>query len=114
MMTCVMVSPGLVTVEGGRVMVCNSVLPGNVVMLPGAVLVKVVPGNVVTEPGRVVVMIVPGAVETLVDVSVTVVKVPERLVVVVKVCVNVVSTPGSVEVTVVPGKVTVDAESVRV
>lgn len=55
-------------------MVCNSVLPGNVVMLPG---------KVVTEPGRLIVIIVPGAVETVVDVSVNVVRLPEILVVVV-------------------------------
>ena len=113
-MTCVIVSPGLVTVYGGIVIVCNSVLPGNVVREPGSVLVKVVPGKVVTEPGRLVVIIVPGAVETLVDVSVTVVKLPERLVIVVNVCVNVVSIPGSVEITVDPGRDTVDAGSVRV
>lgn len=74
MTTCVIVSAGLVTVLGGSVMVCNSVLPGNVVMLPG---------KVVTEPGRLIVVTIPGAVETVVDVSVNVVRLPEILVVVV-------------------------------
>lgn len=75
-MTCVIVSPGRVTVVGGIVMVCKTVLPGSV-------LVKVVPGKVVTEPGRIVVITSPGAVETLVEVSVNVVRLPEILVVVV-------------------------------
>lgn len=74
MTTCVIVSPGLVTVLAGSVMVCNSMLPGNVVTLPG---------KVVTEPGRLTVIIVPGAVETVVAVSVNVVRLPEILVVVV-------------------------------
>lgn len=75
-MTCVIVSPGRVTVVGGIVMVCKTVLPGSV-------SVKVVPGKVVIEPGRVVVITSPGAVETLVEVSVNVVRLPEILVVVV-------------------------------
>lgn len=74
MITCVIVSPGLVIVLGGSVIVCKTVLPGNVVMLPG---------KVVTEPGRLIVIIAPGAVETVVDVSVNVVRLPEILVVVV-------------------------------
>ena len=66
-------------------MVCSTVLPGNVVTLPGSVLVNVVPGKVVTDPGRLLVMVTtsPGAVDTLVDVSVNVVRLPEMLVVVV-------------------------------
>lgn len=84
-MTWVIVSPGCVIVLGGMTIVSTTVLPGKVVTLPGSVLVKVVPGNVVIDPGScwVTVTISPGCVDTVVDVIVSVVRLPEILVVVV-------------------------------
>lgn len=55
------------------------------------------------DGGTVVVKAVPGAVETETDVRVTVVKLPEMLVVNVKLWVTVPVVPGSEVVTVLPG-----------
>lgn len=102
------VAPGKVTVDPCWVMVRISVVPGRVRMLPGAVVTKVVPGKVIVEPGSVLMMVEAGIVETLVDMTVNDVTLPEMLVVAVKVCVRVVSLPGTVLMIVLPGRVTVD------
>lgn len=112
--TIVETTPGKVTVDACKVCVWIDVVPGKVVTLPGAVVTTVVPGNVVTEPGSVLVIVVPGAVETLVAVTLTEVKLPEMLVVDIKVCVTVVSLPGRVLVIVDPSTETVEAGSVKI
>lgn len=59
------------------------------------------------EGGIVVVNVVPGAVDTVTEVCVTVVRLPEILVVTVKLCVMVSEVPGKEVVTVLAGSVMV-------
>lgn len=102
------------TVDACKVIVWIDVVPGKVVTLPGAVVTRVLPGKVVTEPGSVLSMIEAGSVETLVEVTVTDVKLPEMLVVDSTVSVKVVLLTGTVLMMVLPGRETVEAGIVTV